>query len=973
MPRLKFIRCRKPAGSGAHWKDLTVLSVLAFLSFLCFKNVFLDGGILAFEDLSPMYKFEQLYRPLDFPWDDKSNVGTPNFYLGNAFYNIGLMAFSIPCGSVVLGHKLLFTFLLILSGYSFYLFSKHLIGSRVCALLSSLYYMYNPWIFHHVSLAHNTIFLGYAVFPVALLSYFKSFTDRRFKNLLASGLASSILFLASFHLSYLFLMTILLHALIQALADIKDKSKLASSLTPALGTFALTISFTFPILYHFYKVEIPAFTIWKETLALYMPPPSPMDIAHLILGSSIALASIPLVEDARLKAFLLSLCAMGASLSLLGLNPLKPLFELLVKIIPGFFIFRATNKFLLLSVVAVASLLGLLSAGALNKARNKAALTALLTLLVLSPSWRLLSGDYGGALRTVEVPEYYRELDDWLRSQEGDFRIAYLPPAVWATEYEWADHWFLDPAVALQAKPTVEIKGESDTTLSSSFVRWIYTTIYMNRTGHIGKLLGLLGVKYVIVRMDADMPPFRGDLKLFTLPNTLRILQSRNDLKFLRSFGPLLVYENPNPLPHIFGSEEISLVAGDRGVLASLSDIESFNFETHPIAFLDNNAALKDLLPYTDLLIMDGDRRWDLLLNWLGQAVTIEPWGFAEASADIGGGWIKGDYAWWFKDGEMNLAPDNYIATVGGNRISIPFHVDQPDYYMLLAQVLKSPDKDLIGVKFKVDEGGEVFINTTSMNGESRFEWSEVGEYRLNGGQHKLELTSVGAAAVSKIALAPSRLVSDAEKEMLKVIQNSKVTPIHVFKGHMDRFYALKSGLYALHIEGGAKAFIDGALIDGSAEAHSNHLPALVKLDQGLHTIELEGTGNRTESLALLYQVDGGDMGFPWLSGGPPNRLEYMKHSGSKYKVNVNSRFILFLEAYSSYWRLNGLPPSIILGYATSFKVDEDLNGAMATIVYLGSTYVKEGMAFSIVSAVLVCSYLLYDMKWRKSSLNRFK
>jgi hypothetical protein len=189
----------------------------------------------------------------------------------------------------------------------------------------------------------------------------------------------------------------------------------------------------------------------------------------------------------------------------------------------------------------------------------------------------------------------------------------------------------------------------------------------------------------------------------------------------------------------------------------------------------------------------------------------------------------------------------------------------------------------------------------------------------------------------------------------------------------MDRFYALKSGLYALHIEGGVKALIDGALIDGSAEAHSNHLPALVKLDQGLHTIELEGTGNRTESLALLYQVDGGDMGFPWLSGGPPNRLEYMKHSGSKYKVNVNSRFIIFLEAYSSYWRLNGLPPSIILGYATSFKVDEDLNGAMATIVYLGSTYVKEGMAFSIVSAVLVCSYLLYDMKWRKSSLNRFK
>jgi hypothetical protein len=985
MLRLKFIQCHKLDGSGARWKDLTVFFILTFLSFLSFKNVFLNDGILAFEDLSPMYKFEQLYRPFDFPWNDKSNLGSPAFDLGNALYNIGLMAFSIPCKSVIFGHKLFFVFLLASSGCGFYLFSKQLTKSKLGAFLSSLYYMYNPWIFHHISLAHNTIFLGYAILPLALLAYFKSFEDKRFRSLFLSGLASTLLFLASFHISYLFFILIFLHAFIQALASRKNKSRLISSLTPAIGIFALTISFSFPILYHFYKVRMLAFAIWKETIAIYMPTPSLIDVAHLIIGASIVAASIALLKKEKLKPFLLSLCAFGMIFGFLGLKPLKPIFEFLAKLIPGFFIFRATNKFFLLPVIALALLLGWFPEKILSKQRSKRrflkpALTVLLAFLVLSPSWHSFSGDYGGALKTVEIPKYYKELDDWLRNQKGDFRIAFFPPAVWVTEYKWAKHWFLDPAVALQAKPTIELRAELDATLSASFVRWVYTAIYTNETPYLGRLLGLLGVKYVIVRMDADMPEFRDDLRLFNLSNTLNIISNQRDLKFVRSFGPILVYENPYSLPHLFSSNKISLAVGDRRILTSLTKLESFSFQDNPIIFLDDSLSMKEMLSHTEFLIMDGNRRWDLILSWLRDSVyIIKPWDFAEPSVDIWSLWIKGDYAWPFLNGKMHIAPDNYIATIGGNSISIPFKINESDTYILIAQVFKSGDEAFKGIKFKVDGGNEVFIEAKSIDGVSRFEWIKIGEYSLNEGKHIIQATSVEASAISKIALIPSRLISKAEKDVLNEIQAMDVTPIHIFDQiHKSDFYIVKNGSYVLLIDGVSNApevRIDGEVIPYEAMKFSKGFwLASFKLNQGVHTVEA-AIENRS-FIMILYQVKEGEgvEAFPWLPKNRLHQLNYIKRSGSLYEVHPEGFFITFLEAYTDYWRLNSQRPLTAFGYANIFKIDKEINeNHPLTLAYLGLTYVNEGTVFSILLLTIALGICLVESIKVKHEKRRYE
>jgi hypothetical protein len=89
----------------------------------------------------------------------------------------------------------------------------------------------------------------------------------------------------------------------------------------------------------------------------------------------------------------------------------------------------------------------------------------------------------------------------WLLSSNEDFRIAFIPPAVWATVYDWAPIWFLDPLVALQAKPTLEIKSEQDLTSGADFTRWLYTTLYSGRSNDWGRMLGLTGSRYVIVRL----------------------------------------------------------------------------------------------------------------------------------------------------------------------------------------------------------------------------------------------------------------------------------------------------------------------------------------------------------------------------------------------------------------------------------------------------------------------------------------
>ena len=94
--------------------DLVFLMVYLSIALLSFKPIF-GEGIFAVQDLAPMYRLEQLFRPFEFPWDSKSNLGFPQLLTGNMMYNIPLISLSALFGSVTLAHKVFIVLIFVLS------------------------------------------------------------------------------------------------------------------------------------------------------------------------------------------------------------------------------------------------------------------------------------------------------------------------------------------------------------------------------------------------------------------------------------------------------------------------------------------------------------------------------------------------------------------------------------------------------------------------------------------------------------------------------------------------------------------------------------------------------------------------------------------------------------------------------------------------------------------------------------------
>jgi hypothetical protein len=1003
------------------YNKMDVIALLVFLvvSVFSLRAVFATSDPVAFHDLAPMYRLDQLFRPYDFPWDYKSNLGSPSMLTGNAVYNLPIIGLSLAFGSVALAHKVFLVLLMAFTGFGFYAAFTYLLSSRVAGFVAGLYLMFNPFTLARWVYGHNTILLAYMILPCALLSFFKSIRARGRKFMVACGLLVALLIATSPHIAYLFILFILLYAVFDlALSKRTGIVKRITSKGVQIGlVLGVAFAAAFPIFYQIAMVNLPVYSVRAEEAVLVV---SPMDVTtstlpqialvafivsaflYLLRKRGVTKSSISSLIRAHRQQilFFTAFGLFGVFLVSLATEPLSPIYSWLFDNIPGFSMFREANKFLLLSVLSLAFFIGLVAEGfkrCMGKcssiARNALPLL-LISSIVLASSWQFLTGDIGGNIGTVKIPEGYKEFEDWLSGQKGDFKIAFFPPAVWATTYTWASRWFLDPVVALQVKPTVELKSEFDLTASASLTRWVYTALYSNRTSEWGKLLGILGVKYLILRLDADMPPDRGDLGAFSLANTLASWSDQGGLQIEKRFGSILVYRNPYQLPHIYQTKDLSLVVGDRRALISLGHI-GFDFSQDPTVFLDDNiGSAKSLINDASYVFSQGDPYWSLLVSSLGENSVVKPWLYAPTSSNPADKWVRGDLVWYYFSGDLNVAPDGYIYTYGANTIAIPLNVEKSGDYQILAQVFDGlPGSQ--GVRFTIDNATDyVFTPTRSIEGS--YVWLEVGRSNLDS-KSVLHISGLGGpAAVSKVALIPENAINEAEQNVSKLLEGSAAhmtylfddyewsyapqaliteptasngrlialsksnaeTSFHLFREdtYMLRLSFQSSdedALFKVHVDNYVKDVRLGRGTDGfSTEVDIGPL----ELKGGYHnmTIEVEEGDPRLDMATLSNGVDMIQASSSSYadSEGP----SYSMSSGSEYVISGVESNLVFLEGGSGYWRLCGqdgeITPITVFNYGSLFH----LGGLKSqyTLRYLGLNYLEQGLLVTLVTAALV-------------------
>jgi hypothetical protein len=1012
---------------------LLVFFVFLAISVFSLRSFFATGDPVAFHDFTPIYKLDQLFRPYDFPWDYKSNLGSPIMLTGNDVYSLPFIGLSIVFGSVAFAGKVLMVLLMALSGFGFYLAFTYLLNSKTAGFIAGLYLIFNPFTLTRWQFGHNTVLLAYMFLPFAVLFFFKMMKEGGRISMFICGLLTALMIYTSPQVAYMFILFALLYILFDLVFSGKAGLTRRIAVRAVQGSLILVVAVVaaFPFFYQLMMVNIQVYSTRAEEAALNV---SPMDFSGSTIPQVILVAfmisafmllwwksgltklyrwwkSSGLTEDSSsflIKAgrqYILFFAVLGLFSVLVIFSvvaPLTPIYYWLFNNVPGFGMFREVVKFSMLSVFSVAFFLAIVADGLRHyvaKAKisvhlRKALPILLISLIVFASSWQFLTGDVAGSVGTNEVPAPYKELDSWLSSQKGDFRIAFFPPATWATNYTWASREFLNPYVALQAKPTVEVKSEQDLTKSASLVRWVYTALYSNRTDNWGKLLSILGVKYVILQTDANMPAERADLAAFSMANTITAWGSQSDLQLEKNLTSIIIYENPHQLPHIYQTNGLSLIVGDRRTLLSLSNLD-FDFSQNPCAFLDDNiGSTASLIKDAHYIFFQGDPFWSMLVSSLGENYIVKSWDYAPVSANPIDKWVSGDLMWVQDHRDLHVAPDGYIYTEGVQNITIPLGIVNSGNYRVLAQVYDGL-QDSQGVSFTIDNSvNYVFKPTISTDGV--YKWVEIGDLPLNS-KSELQISSLGGpAAISKIAVVPESSVNEAAQNVSKRLQGSAAQVVYLFddcvwnynhtativnpKANDGRlvslsnssvqteFYVFNDDSYTLNLQfqspaedATAKVHVDSLVKDLKLTKGASGFSTEVRigpldLSQGYHNITIVAeTGNANFSAATLTN-NVNSTGTQFQNAAGSEVPSYIMQSGSEYTVNATASYLAFLEAGNGYWELRGqngaAAPICIFNFASLFPIDKP--GSQYTLTYLGLQYIGQGFLVAIIGTVLL-------------------
>ena len=178
----------------------------------------------------------------------------------------------------------------------------------------------------------------------------------------------------------------------------------------------------------------------------------------------------------------------------------------------------------------------------------------------------------------VEVPAYYSEFKEWLEMQQGDFRIGVLPLSKSTnTILSWDGGGYNGPEPLLwySNRPVMYVN-----TLTPLYLDTLDSLdIGVSEGNSSGKILGLAGVKYLVVHEDANwkLIGYQPDSWFPRDENALKFLLRNNELQYVKTIGKLAIYQNPSYNEHIYGVSQVIDYQGDRKAIGAILDMNRFN------------------------------------------------------------------------------------------------------------------------------------------------------------------------------------------------------------------------------------------------------------------------------------------------------------------------------------------------------------------------------------------------------------
>jgi len=504
---------------------LIALSGYFLVAFFILGGILLSPGTVGFFHdwfIGPYPEMNQFFANGGFYiWDSQSGN---KLYPTDWIFRVSVIPFSFLGGEVL--SKMLLVFILTLSGFSAFCLAKQLKLGSFYSFAAGILYIFSPIIFSRIVAGHIYYLIAYSLSPLILSSFLKGREEDNKKYFVVSGLLTSFAII-----QFQFLIMIFIILLVFSLVDHKKIKK------SALG---LTVIFSLAFLIDLSPLVFSGILYIKESSI----PFSPLELlsSHDILTASNLTQSIRLLgadshpysyvnlsQNGTIPSWILYLdfiipivgfsslifrkniytisFAVIAAIGLFILKGLNPPLSIIFKTIflNGFYIFREIWHISFLYGFSLSFLVALFlwkNNFRLNKFNNYFKILfslLLISLVVISNGYPLLTGNFAGYLQNYNLPEDYHRLYDSL-STNSTYNILILP-LFSPIRYDSLGLDGIDPLLRYSSN-NIFIQTIDPYHPLTSLSTWLYSVMEENRTNNLGKLLSGFGIKYIILRKD---------------------------------------------------------------------------------------------------------------------------------------------------------------------------------------------------------------------------------------------------------------------------------------------------------------------------------------------------------------------------------------------------------------------------------------------------------------------------------------
>jgi hypothetical protein len=710
-----------------------------------------------------------------------------------------------------------------ISGIAGHQFGVYFSRRRYLGLLTGVFYMLNPVVYSRFP-AQFYLFLGYAVFPLAVLFFIKSFADQSLKSvedvsrrtirwpLYRDLAASSILTSAVFWSFYIFgILLTLVEMLIVTYSLLGPEIRLRSWISTCLSkvslfavhmliVISLNLFWFLPFLPNLlgsgtnpvnWVPGVTDFEYWSNNsissvirlLTFYSRGPGLL-ASTLLFVFPISVGTALLIE--RRKTIFLALVFLLSVI--LGSGPTPPFGSLniyLYQHVPFYPIFRDSTEFYYLIVLCYCCVVAIIAHASVAKISNiihnktsriSKMAPALFVIAILSfsvgavafHSASFLSND----MRTIDISPYFLAADNFLAKQPGDFRVLWVPEVYNAyVRYTWSTSSMTDIARAWGTKPAVQLV----ISLSPTSVDMVYLMLqwlYGQRAPPSGlaRVLAMMGIRYVVLHNDIVSP-------FFPIPSL------RANLTQTEGLTP--VYRNPNyqiwedeyaTTPPVYLGDNLIEANGGFDSLLWLNSLDSFDSSTSVVDLMTQNSATVNyaMLNHTSSLLEYGNGASSLvpfianpsyqITSFYGLS-TGDDFGWTTASSPL-------DWHYAFPTGNYVITPSPLYFTVRSSSVMSSSFTAESGVYIPFVYLLRSPT----GGAVKISIGSKTWPLTTKTSSGSTFDWIQLPNIHMDSGTYSVSITSMwGANAVSRIAFFSAFEMDHAFNQIQAAIKNSQI------------------------------------------------------------------------------------------------------------------------------------------------------------------------------------------------------